>query len=287
MIEDYENKIKLHEDELIYKDSQIESFESKLSLKNSKIKNMESILVNNETEINNLNNNIRVANNQVTTLKQNINQNNQNLKNKEIEYNAKISEANSKINLLKSNISQIEEIEVDLKNQLQNANFQINNAEKLLTLKNNELMDKERKLNSITQQYVNQLSKLDNKEYCINCFKEEINNNQLEIEYLKNENLTKKLLSPFGYLYLIFKSNPKNLHLNFRLYKAIKNSKCFDVGFYLNNNEDIKESKWCKYFSPELHYVCNGFDEKRKFNKKYFNRNSKKELLEYILNCEY
>ena len=31
-------------------------------------------------------------------------------------------------------------------------------------------------------------------------------------------------------------------------------------------------SKWCRYFSPELHYVCKGFDENRVFNKKYFKR---------------
>ena len=65
----------------------------------------------------------------------------------------------------------------------------------------------------------------------------------------------------------------------------MKESKCFDIGYYLANNKDIQESNWCRYFSPELHYVCNGFGEKRKFNKKYFNRNSKKELLDYIINC--
>ena len=69
------------------------------------------------------------------------------------------------------------------------------------------------------------------------------------------------------------------------MYKSLKNSKCFDIGFYLNNNPDLIESKWCKFFSPELHYVCKGFDEGRLFNKKYFNRNSKKELLKYILTC--
>ena len=134
-------------------------------------------------------------------------------------------------------------------------------------------------------QYSTQLSKLDTKEYCISCYKEEINNNHLEIEYLRKDTVTRKIISPLSYVYLIFKSKPKEISLNIRLYKALKNSKCFDIGFYLNNNVDLINSKWCKFFSPELHYVCNGFYEQRKFNKKYFNRTSKEELLDYIINC--
>lgn len=130
------------------------------------------------------------------------------------------------------------------------------------------------------------LSKLDNKEYCINCYKDEISNNHLEIKYLKKNTLTKKILSPIAYLYLILKSNSREISLNIKLYQALKNSMCFDIGFYLNKNKDLIDSKWCKYFSPELHYVCNGFKEDRKFNKKYFNRNSKRELLNYLLTCD-
>ena len=189
-------------------------------------------------------------------------------KNKELELNNQLRDANSQINSLRS--------ELDLKGQY----FQ-----KEFNSKNSQLSKKDEELNKIKYQYSNQLSKLDTKEYCISCFKEEIDNNHLEIDYLKNTSLTKKILNPLSYLYLIVKSNPRELSLNFKLYKALKNSKCFDIGYYLNKNKDIQESKWCKYFSPELHYVCVGFYEKRKFNKKYFNRNSKKELLDYIINC--
>ena len=92
--------------------------------------------------------------------------------------------------------------------------------------------------------------------------------------------------SPKTVFYLIFKSKPKEISLNIKLYQVLKNSKCFDIGFYLNKNKDLINSKWYKYFSPELHYICNGFNENRKFNKKYFNRNSKKELLDYLLKCD-
>ena len=131
-----------------------------------------------------------------------------------------------------------------------------------------------------------QLSKIDNQDYSINCFKEQISNKDVEINYLQNNTFTKKILNPFAFIYLIFKSNPKEISLNMRLYRALKDSKCFDIGFYLNKNKDLLGSKWCKYFSPELHYVCNGFDEERSFNKKHFNRNSKKELLDYLLSCD-
>ena len=128
--------------------------------------------------------------------------------------------------------------------------------------------------------------KIDNNEYCVSCYKEELSNTHLEISYLRNNTFTKKILSPVAYLYLILKSNPKEISLNIKLYKALKDSKCFDIGFYLNKNKDLINSTWCKYFSPELHYVCNGFNEDRVFNKKNFNRNSKKELLDYLLTCD-
>ena len=148
-----------------------------------------------------------------------------------------------------------------------------------------ELNNKEMKLSSMKHSYTKQLSEIDNKKYCISCFKDEISNKHTEIQYLKNNNMIKKILAPISYLYLILKSDPKEISLNMNLFKTLKDSDCFDIGFYLNNNSDLIESKWCKYFSPELHYVCNGFEEQRTFNKKYFNRNSKKELLEYLLNC--
>lgn len=256
VINDFENQIDIQDIELNLKNSQIDNIDSKLDLKETQIKNIESKLINRDVEINNLNSKLNSLNNEINSLKSQIVLNDQ----KELELNNKLKVVNDKIQYQVSQLT-------DKDNQI----F--------------ELYEREKKFDSIKQQYRSQLSKLDNKNYCISCYKEEIDNNNLEIEYLKKDNMTKKILSPFAYVYLIFKSKPNELLLNFKLYKLIKNSKCFDIGFYLNNNKDIQESKWCKYFSPELHYVCNGFNEERKFNKKYYNRNSKKELLEYILNC--
>ena len=292
IINDYENKIRLHDTELSYKDSQIETIDNKLNLKDAQIKNFESKLVNQDAEINSLNAELLKANNRIKSLKKKINNTNNDIKNKENEFNSKIKKANSEISSLKKDISSNEKLERELNIQLKLANNQLKKDIDEIKYKDNQILikekeskDKEKILDSMKKEYDSQLSKLESKEYCISCFKEEITNNHLEIQYLKNDTMTRKLCSPLAYAYLIAKSNPKELALNYKLYKALKNSKCFDIGYYLSNNEDLCESKWSKFFSLELHYVCNGFGEKRKFNKKYFNRNSKKELLDYIMKC--
>ena len=288
IIADFEDEISLQSTELSFKDSKIDNFNSKLELKESKFKNIESKLVNRDVVINNLNKQLNNANSEISSLKSNISQREKRELelNKQIENNInQLNNANSEISSLKSNISQKEKKELELNSQIKDSFSQLNNKNHEILIKDNQLKTKEQELNSFKHHYTSQLSKLDNKEYCISCYKEEINNNHLEIQYLRKDTLTRKLLSPLAYVYLIFKSKPKELSINFKLYRAMKESKCFDIGYYLANNKDIQESKWCKYFSPELHYVCNGFGEKRKFNKKYFNRNSKKELLDYIINC--
>ncbi|MBE6499600.1 MAG: hypothetical protein E7Z80_03500 [Methanobrevibacter thaueri] len=257
LIDDFENKNKVQDAQMNYINTQMDSIESELSLKNSKIKHIQSKLMNKELEIDKLNNELFDANNQVNSLKNDLKEQQDITKQYEYEINTQRSE-------------------------LYNDRYSEKNIESL----KNELNNKDMMLNSIKNQYNTQLFKLDNKEYCISCYKSEIENKTLEINFLKENSLIKKIFSPFAYFYLIFKSNPKELYLNYKLYKLLQNSKCFDIGYYLNNNKDLQNSLWCKYFSPELHYVCKGFEENRKFNKKYYNRNSKMELLEYILKCQ-
>lgn len=300
IIEDYKDKVRLHDNELSYKDSQINSVNSKLSLRNAQIKNLESKLINSEIEISNLTDELQIANAQLISLKDEINQEKKDFKKNKLNFDNQISDANSLIDSLKGDLSKKEKIESELTEKLHNANIQIkNNDEQLVTdeiklfkkdnqIKStqNELKEIKNTLISIKNQYTAHLLDIDKNKYCISCYEEKISDNVLEIDYLKNNAVIRKILNPFSYLVLILKSNPKEVSLDIKLYKVLKNSKCFDIGFYLRNNGDIMQSNWCKYFSPELHYVCNGFNEKRKFNKKYFNRNSKKELLEYILKCQ-
>ncbi len=262
IIQDYKNRIKLHNNEIDYKNSQIESFNSKLNLKNSEISSMESQAINRENKIKKLNAELKASKKEVSSLKTD-------LKNKEIQYTNQIQNAKTKI---KEN-----------ENKLKNKNEKIEFMENEIKYAKKELNKNQNCLNSIKKQNIKQLSELNKNKYCISCYEEKISNKHLEIKYLKTNFFTKKILLPFIYIYLILKSNPKELFLNYKLYNVLKNSECFDIGFYLNNNIDLQEGKWFEYLPLELHYVCNGFNEKRSFNKKFYNKKTKKELLEYLL----
>ena len=301
IIKDYETKIRHQTNQINLNDSKISGFESNLSLKESQIKNIESKLVNKDRKIKDLENLVKTAKSDLNTIEQESNNKNDKINNLENqlktansdfdfltqkinetadEFSERESYHNNKINALNNKIKQNE---IDFKNTENKLNKQLKAKDNELA---NQINTHTHQLKSLKRSYMKKLSELDNEKYCISCLKEEIANNKIEIEYLKNNNITKKILSPMGYLYLIVKSKPKEISLNIKLYRTLKNSKCFDIGFYLHKNKDLINSKWCKYFSPELHYICNGFEEDRTFNKKYFNRNSKKELLEYVLNCD-
>lgn len=269
IIEDFEYKINQNENELEYKDSQIQETTHRLDLKDSKIKVLESKLYNKENEIQSSKDSLKQVNAQIESLKNDLDS-------KEVE----LDDANNQIDVITKQNKINEDKLRAMGSDISYKNIQIR-------IKDAELLDKSNTLNHLKKQASSQMVKLENNEYCISCYKKEIENNNLEIQYLKDTSFSKRFLSLFDYLLIAFKSNPKEIPINFKLYRSLKNSKCFDIGYYLNNNKDIIESRWCKYFSPELHYICKGFDENRKFNKKYFNRNSKKELLEYILKCNY
>ena len=257
IIEEYETKIRYQTNEIDLKNSQISGFKSKLSLKDSEIKNIESKLVNKNKKIENLEKDLKTSNLDFDVLTQKINEAADDFTQYKANYDNEKNKLNDEIDL---RIKKENELENELNNQIN-----INNE------KDNQI--------KITQR------KLDEEKTKTKSFKEELLNKQQEIEYMKNGNAIKKILSPAAYLYLIFKSNPREVSLNIKLYQTLKKSKCFDIGFYLNKNKDLINSKWCKYFSPELHYTCNGFNEKRKFNKKHFDKYSKKDLLDYLLNC--
>ena len=271
IIEEYETKIRYQTNEIDLKNSQISGFESKLSLKDSEIKNIESKLVNRNRKITNLEKNLKPANLDFDVLTQKINESADDFTQKKSDHNNKINSLNNEINSLNNEINSLNnEINIRIKkeNELEN---ELNNQRNINNEKDNQIKINQREL--------------DEEKKKSESFKEEISNNKLEIEYMKNSNGIKKILSPAAYLYLIFKSKPKEVSLNIKLYQTLKKSKCFDIGFYLNKNKDLINSKWCKYFSPELHYTCNGYNEKRKFNKKHFDKYSKKDLIDYLLNC--
>lgn len=287
IIKDYENKIHIQDSEIKFKESQLIGVTSELNVKDLQIKDFESKLTNKKNNLSSLETKLQFANTEIKQLKNEINEIKSFSKNKEADYKFKINAGNEKIISLQKNLSEIESKMLETNNELKVANRNLENEIKKVNNLNSEINSTKKLLNTVKQENFHQINKLNSKDYCIVCFKEKISDNELEINYLKNQSLIKKFLSPFSYLYLLLKSKPDEYSINFKLYSSLKNSKCFDIGYYLNNNPDIKKSRWIKYFSPELHYVCKGFGEKRKFNKKYFNTHSKEELFEYLIACEH
>ena len=271
--------IKNYEQNISKKEEEIEDLKSELSEKNIILSRTKSYLFDLEYSLNNANDKINTLESDLFKRESEINTLKTNLTRRENEINNLESNLNNSENQIHSKVKELK----DINNQIKSLKNEIKqkNDETTKTLENQK-----QEINTLTNNYYHQLSKLDSKEYCIKCYKEKIKDNNLEIEYLKKNTFTKKLISPLTSLYLLLKSKPGEFSINHKLYKALKNSPCFDIGYYLNNNPDIVGSKWCKYFSPELHYVCKGFGESRKFNKKYFNRKSKKELLDYISKCQ-
>ncbi|MGF7118938.1 glycoside hydrolase family 99-like domain-containing protein [Methanobacterium oryzae] len=77
-----------------------------------------------------------------------------------------------------------------------------------------------------------------------------------------NKSISKKLISMFPSLYILFNRNNnslKNALLNIKGYKAIKKNELLDIGYYLKNYTDIRVSG----VDPILHYIYHGFKEGR------------------------
>lgn len=248
----------------------ISDLKNEIKYINNELTNKNHTIRNNENKINELTANITKLNEKTAEL---INENDNILK----KSNEKIKNIQSKHDTLLNELASLKGELSDLKSKMILKENDLNNE----ILKNRET---ENHLNLINKEYLHQLSKLDANSYFINCNKKEIENKDLEIKYLKNNNLVKRLMNPISYIYLILKSNPKEISINLKLYKALKNSDYFNIGYYLKNNKDIVKSKWCKYFSPQLHYVCYGFDEKREINYRYLKNISKEKLLDYLKN---
>ena len=275
LIHSFENKIKVKDNELEYKNSKIDGTESIINLKQSEIKKLQSKLVNKDVKIKNLNN-------QIAHLETNLSELESHVRTDEYSKNKLQDRINVIQGVFNSFENQIDNLIEDKKNTFN----KLVDIEDAFNVSEKKLYEAKKSIDSLKNENYSLNSKLHNNAYSINCFKEKISSNMYEIDYMRNNGIIKGVLSPLSYLILLLKSKPNELSLNIKLYKILKDSTYFDRGFYLKNNIDIIDSGWYKYFSPELHYVCNGFIENRKFNKKYFNRNSKKELLQYLSKCE-
>ncbi|WP_295613110.1 hypothetical protein [uncultured Methanobrevibacter sp.] len=256
----YENQLKIKNDEMKYKDSQIYNVESQMSLKETQIKSIESKLESKTYEAKSKDDKIMVKEKEMHLL------------------NKKLKDKDYEIEIVNNRLINLESTFLENKEKLENTQNQLNNA-------NNQLKILKEKQNNIN---LKDSKSLDNKYSTDNNMQDSFESqNKRENSDIKNNEKfksSKKFSNYLSYVYIIFKSKPNEIKTNIRLYNSFKDSDYFDSNYYLNKYPDISKGKFCKYFSPELHYVCNGFDEGRKFNNKSINKKNKKELLEFLKN---
>ena len=93
---------------------------------------------------------------------------------------------------------------------------------------------------------------------------DKISSDLCEIRYLHNygRSVKQRLETKFFTIYLMTKKKNgsiKNALINIRGYRSIKRNQLFDIGYYLNNNLDVRQSG----DDPIMHYIYYGFKEGR------------------------
>ena len=274
-IKEYEDKIDLQDTKIKYKDSKINNIESQISLRETKLQSAEAKLLNKNNEIKAKENELFSKNEEIKFKEEELNSITSQLQIKENELETtKNRLINLEANFL-DNKKELENVKKEL-SKLENNELEteINSLKQELSLKDAQLKTKNRRINSLK----NKIEDTDED------YSKELINQDAKIKNPESKNISRKILSPLSYVYIIGKSKPSEIGTNIKLYKALESNDCFDEKYYLDKYPDIAKSKWNKYFSPQLHYVCKGFDENREFNAKSFNTKSKKELLEDIKN---
>lgn len=173
------------------------------------------------------------------------------------EYSLENSDINIELKEDPIDLSFCKNIEIKYTNKKINPMANLLEACEMLSL-NYVNLKKDKKRQSIIQN--KKMNKLKNRFY--------------EMEYHCNLNrpIIQRLISKFPSLYIFFSQNNglKNALITIKGYKAIKKNKLFDIGFYLRNNADVRNSG----MDPILHYIYHGFDEGRKpsstFNAIYY-----------------
>ena len=87
---------------------------------------------------------------------------------------------------------------------------------------------------------------------------------QIQYECNYNRSFIQRFFSKFPSLNILINKNNNIKHalINIKGYNAIKEGNLFDVGYYLKNNPDIRNSG----IDPLIHYIYNGFKEERNPN---------------------
>ena len=272
---EYENNIHLQNNVKI-KDSKIKTIESQLSLEKTKVQNLEAKLLNKDNELRNTKNRLISLEDNFVNVKRELN-----FTKKEL--SSLTSSFDNKINVLEEDFADVKQELIETKKQLSQVTNQVSQVTKQVSQVNNQVSQVNNQVSQVSGQLSNVNKQLAEETKNSHYFKQYLLNRSLENEYIRNnDKITKKIISPLSYLYLITKSKFSEIGINIKLYRALKGSNSFDIGYYFNKYPDIPKSKWCKYFTPQLHYVCKGFAEKRTFSDKNYSYNNKSELLKEI-----
>lgn len=176
----------------------------------------------------------------------------------------------------------------ELSKVIRNVNYITDNShmsdesfKKIIYRKENEIKELKEKNNKCNDEIVNLKNTLDLKIKEVNSIKKDADYQKEYIDYLNNKELSSKLFFMPSIILLMKSHGINDYKLNKTLYDKLLNSNYFSTGYYLKHNNDLKE-KVRGYMNPQLHYICYGFDEKRKINQNHDPTISKEELLKLL-----
>jgi GT2 family glycosyltransferase/glycosyltransferase involved in cell wall biosynthesis len=176
---------------------------------------------------------------------------------------------------------------VKLEDQLENQDLKLNQTKYLLKEKERQINEIETQLKQAKEEIKSSKDLIKTSNELIISMKgnekkiEELNkhvnlllNNVYEMGYYNNQgrSIKQRLTSIFSSLYILTHQNNgfKNIIKNIRGYNTIKRDHLLDIGYYLNNNPDVRFSGK----DPILHYMYQGYKEGRnpssKFNGNYY-----------------
>ena len=191
-----------------------------------------------------------------------------------------IDSLSEECNSLKESVRSKDKSIVELSDKLeaiQNNIKELENQLDSVTSQRDDLAEEYEELHRITR---NSFDLLETKEKIID-------EKNKELDYYKsNKSSFGNSSSPLSRIYLFFSSSGDERELNRNLYECLKKGDWFDAEYYISENKDLSNLKWNKILSPELHYVCFGFDENRQPNRNAIVACSKRELLKKLTNDE-
>lgn len=255
-IKEYENELKNQIEQVAINNEQIDFYEAQLNERLNKIDYNNEKIRAHDSKISELNEHLKANAIEIEKYKTNLDK----LQEEILENNKKILEYKDKQKSLVINLKN------DYKNEIEN--LKSKHEKSIQTLKTNH----NNNIQTLKTSYNNDIQLKNN----------QLKYNKATISYYKSRSIINKIFSGLPYIYILLKSK-QNILLNIKLYRALLNNEWFNIGYYLSNYSDVNTSKWCTYLTPQTHYVCFGFDEKRLPHKNYENNLSKKEIIKKLI----